>query len=146
PKRDFFVVGEPNAAYGELFIDLGHPDLGDFWIPEDFILVATYHTHPTTDYANTNENNNQVAWRQAVPGIIIHENGLTAFGPPARAQIHVPAANRFFPNTNEENPKDNKYDIGQPVPGWKPDCIPNQPPPSGTSKSFKDCLKQLEDI
>ncbi|KAG6826470.1 hypothetical protein H0H87_007155 [Tephrocybe sp. NHM501043] len=67
-------------------------------------------------------------------------------GPPARAQIHVPAANRFFPDTNEQNPKDNKYDIGQPVPGWKPDCVPNQPPPPGTSKSFKDCLKQHEDI
>ncbi|KAG6832100.1 hypothetical protein H0H93_013589, partial [Arthromyces matolae] len=33
-------------------------------------------------------------------------------GPTARAQITTPGANRYFPETQEQNPKDNKADEG----------------------------------
>ncbi|KAG6915595.1 hypothetical protein DXG01_010831 [Tephrocybe rancida] len=144
PTHDFWIVSATNLAddaTASRSIDLSAPDIEGIYIPEDFLLVATFHTHPTPDHANSNENDNTVAWRQGVPGFIIHELGLTAFGPPARAQIQVPAANRYFPNTNEQNPQDNRYDIGQPIPGWKPACVPNQPLGAGSSQQCSGELR-----
>ncbi|KAG6908033.1 hypothetical protein DXG01_006452 [Tephrocybe rancida] len=124
-------------------INIAHPDLEPTPVPEGYVLVATFHTHPgvlipqVEDPSLPSLFDNMNEWRRGVPGIIIHDRGLTAYGPSARAQMD-PAGPQNFPmsNLDADNIATHFEDRGRRVGSWAPSCVPNQAePPDAPSTS-----------
>ncbi|KAF5371971.1 hypothetical protein D9615_008102 [Tricholomella constricta] len=114
----------PNVAAG---INLNSPESNPGTpAPAGWVLVANFHTHPMGDAYGGNPSvpstaDNSNAWFRGVPGIIIHPNGLTAYGPTRRAMLNAP---RGYPNTND--PYNGQGSAGTRVGSWSPDPAPNQ--------------------
>ncbi|KAF5372023.1 hypothetical protein D9615_008091 [Tricholomella constricta] len=114
----------PNVAAG---INLNDPESNPGTpAPAGYVLVANFHTHPMGNIYGGNPSipstaDNFNAWYRGVPGIIIHPNGLTAYGPTRRAMMNSP---RGYPNTNE--PYNGQGGTGTRVGSWSPDRAPNQ--------------------
>ncbi|KAG6849230.1 hypothetical protein H0H93_010298 [Arthromyces matolae] len=163
PTRDFVVfhadagrtVDSTNPPRDSLAIDLSYPQRTLARARPGYVMVADFHTHPggyaTDNYGNSaipSPADNRSEWRRGVPGILIHTNGLTAYGPASRAQMDR-AGPQGFPYPNREtNGHDN--DRGRPLEGWRPERPQNQPkvtnapppaPSPGPSQSGKDELR-----
>ncbi|KAG6846978.1 hypothetical protein H0H93_010775 [Arthromyces matolae] len=64
-------------------INLAHPDEETTAVLEGHIMVATFHTHPSANPERYNPGlpsaqDNRLEWERGLPGIIIHDRGLTA--------------------------------------------------------------------
>ncbi|KAF9461519.1 hypothetical protein BDZ94DRAFT_1263561 [Collybia nuda] len=101
----------------------GHP-------PNNFVLVANFHTHPMGENYGGNSAapstaDQSNAWARGVPGIIISRRGLRGYGPQRRAQLNSPAG---YPNSREEYSGQNAE--GTRIGGdWTPTQAPNQQEP-----------------
>ncbi|KAJ3515636.1 hypothetical protein NLJ89_g1634 [Agrocybe chaxingu] len=98
--------------------------------PAGWVLVANFHTHPPSEHWGENSDNPSTAdqlnaWARGVPGIIISNNGLRAYGPSRRSQMNAPPG---YPMGNEEYNGQNS--AGTRVGGnWTPQRAPNQQRP-----------------
>ncbi|KAG6908257.1 hypothetical protein DXG01_005591 [Tephrocybe rancida] len=116
---------KPPASPGA--IDLVSPESNfDSPPPADWVIVATFQTHPVRTLlygkpANPTPAEHANAWIRGVPGIVISKTGLTGYGPKARALLNAPVG---YPGMNTKYP--GLKPAGTPLGTWKPKPAPGE--------------------
>ncbi|KAG6818789.1 hypothetical protein H0H93_001660 [Arthromyces matolae] len=121
---------------GSIGINLAHPGQEGTAVPEEYVLVATFHTHPSANPERYNPGlpsaqDNRLEWQRGVPGIIIQ---IDIKGPRARAQMDR-AGPQDYPMANLDPGHTHENDRGTPVGSWVPNRVANQPPQSSPPAS-----------